>query len=79
MNTRILANIIAETIGEVEAEIPEGILYAGVMAHCHLDQFQAIISTLHQVGLIERRAGPTVIATPKLRAIVAKAKTAGIR
>jgi len=68
---RQLANAIAMTIAEVEYA-PEGVLYAGVMKKVDLDQFKQILSVLDSAGLIERQDGFVVVATPKLKGIIAK-------
>ncbi len=76
MDTKQLFNVLASTIGEIDdgMGIPEGHLYAGCMAHCDLSQFQTVIALMADLKLIERRAGPCVIRTEKLRAALAAAK-----
>ncbi len=74
MDTKQLANVLAATLAETDAEVPEGHLYAAVMGHTGLDQFQTCVDVLAKLGLIERKSGPCVKSTPKLRALVSAYK-----
>lgn len=71
MKIKQLANAIAATLGTTDQEAPEGHVYAAVMGQFSLDEFQAAVAVLVSVGLLERRAGPCLVSTLKLRAIMA--------
>lgn len=75
---KTLANVIASTLAEVPADpigTPEGHIYAAVMGRFSLEEFQTALDVLAKVGLIERKAGPTIHATAKCRQVFAALKS----
>lgn len=74
MDLRIAANAVAETLAEVR-EVPEGILYAGLMAQGgELNEFYAVKTFLLVAGLATEAPGPMLVETPRLLAIHKKAR-----
>ncbi len=52
----MFANALYETVLEVgDTGAPGGLLYAGVMGHMALDQFQAIMGALVEAGKLTKR------------------------
>jgi hypothetical protein len=77
LDLRKLANLLAETICETEGEIPEGVLYAGLMGVCSLDEFRMALGVITDVGLVERNPNFTVKRTEKGITALARAKEKG--
>ena len=56
---------LAETIHEVK-QVPSGVLYAGVMNHMTLDQYEACIEQLKRTGLVRESNHLLIWQEPKL-------------
>lgn len=69
----LIAATILSTLNEAPTgESPEGFLYAGLMAHVDLSEFQLLTGSMIENGLLERRVGPVLSITEKGRGIAAE-------
>lgn len=67
---RILAAIL-ETVSEIKGGSPSGVMYAALMNHCSLDEYQGLLSIAQSVGLVSLE-GDLVTLQPKGQAMVEK-------
>lgn len=68
---RILASIL-ETVSEIKGGAPSGVMYAALLNHCSLEEYQGLIEIAQSVGLISVSAGHLVTLEPKGFAMVEK-------
>lgn len=72
MNESKLAVLLATVISfldESTGETREGILYAGLMGHCDMDEFRTLVSVLVKMGAVERGPNFLLKLTEKGRGI----------
>lgn len=74
--TTIICAIITTLAALPNGEAPEGVVYAGLMAHCGLAEFQSIERGLIGARLIDRVAGPCLKITDAGRKIAAELEAA---
>jgi hypothetical protein len=55
LTLRRIAEAITATVNENPLGAPRGVMYAAVMAHLSLDQFEAIMRVLVEAGRITKR------------------------
>lgn len=66
---RTLCSLILVAVGESVDPVPEGHIYAVLMGHYSLDEFQTAVSVGVDVGCLTREPGPCLGATEKLRKV----------
>lgn len=73
MDLKTLGNVIASTVAETDEGmgVPSGILYAGLMGECTLNEYNAAITILKKIGLIKERYN-CLHPTEKLKEIMKK-------
>jgi hypothetical protein len=52
---RRIAEAVTATVNETPQGAPSGVMYAAVMAHLSLDQFEAIMRALVEAGRVRRQ------------------------
>ena len=57
----VLVATVISSLDETTGEVPEGILYAGLMAHVSYEEFMSLVAVLVNIGAVER--GPQFLLT----------------
>jgi len=75
MNESKLAILLATVISSLDeggGETREGILYAGLMSHCDIGEFNTLVAALLRMGAVERGPQHLLKLTEKGRQIAKK-------